>query len=234
MTRAEMLTELRLVLDDVVLGNYAWSDPTLIGYLSEGQDKFCEETGYFRDTTNYTVTLDTNVAVYDINDRIIQVINVWDGNRRLGKIIQDEELVDDEWPSTWDMSTTGPPTHWTTDKDTGVIEFYPTPTADYDGRVLTLQVWRYSRYDLAGLGAVPEGGGQAPPAAPEIPSRFQRACIEWAASKARNHKDMDTYDSNKVVEHEANFWKYVSDGRTQFRRHHNIETRVGTNSAYRT
>ena len=34
------------------------------------------------------------------------------------------------------------------------IKLTPTPTVAENGTVLTLQVWRYSRYDLAGLGAV--------------------------------------------------------------------------------
>ena len=41
------------------------------------------------------------------------------------------------------------PTHWRTDKNTGVIEVYPTPSTDAVGRVLTVQAWRYSEYDLA-------------------------------------------------------------------------------------
>jgi len=146
MTRAEMLAELREVIHDTTL-SVGWGDAVLVGYLAEGQDKFCEETGYFRDATNYTVTLQTDTARYDISDRIIQVLHVWDGMRRLGKIHDDRVVSNDDWPATISV-TAGLPTHWRTDKETGAIEFYPTPTSDYDERVMTLQVWRYSRYPL--------------------------------------------------------------------------------------
>lgn len=221
MTRVEMLAELRMVLDDVV-GNHGWADATLIGYLAEGQDKFCEETGYFRDITSNTITLAANVAVYDIPDRTIQILDIWDGNCKLGKILDDGPLATDDWPSTL-TTQTGVPTHWRTDKNTGVIEVYPTPSTDAVGRVLTVQVWRYSEYDLA------DTDGE-----PEIPTRFQRACIEWAAYKAINHLDLDTFDTIKSKVFFSNFAGYVSDGRRHFRRFHNQETRVGSNAAYRT
>lgn len=317
MTLLQLLAELRLVVDDTVSGDYAWSDATLSGYLAEGQDKFCEDTGYFRDSTNYTVTLQTGVATYDLSDRFIQLIQVWDGYRRLGKIVADGPAAFDDWPTTFDTSATGLPAYWRTDKSTGVLELYPAPTVYYNGRVLTLQAWRYSRYPLdrmsstitlagtlhagdviaatingtvysytalgsegslsavaTALAAVIDasatlvasasgqvisvsalstedstsatvavsGAGATITAAAvdyysassELPGRLQRACIEWAAAKARNHKDMDTYDSVKAMEHESNFQKYVSDGIRQFRRLHNEETRVGTDPAYRT
>ena len=159
MTRAEMLAELQTVLNDATTGG-AWSTTTLLGYLAEGQDKFCEETG--------TITL------------------------------------------------------------------YPVPTAADNGDVYALQVWRYSRYDLAGDGAAPEGGGDAPDAEPEIPSRFHRACVEWAAYKAFMHRDVETQDSIKAADHLNAFKMYVSDGVTTLRRYQNQEVRVGTNPAYRT
>lgn len=230
MTRAQLLAELQAVLNSETGANCIIAETTLIGYLAEGQDKFCEETGYIRDTTNYTVTLATDTAVYDLSDRIIQVLNVWDGNRKLGKVVQDGQLSYDDWPTTYDTSTTtGLPTHWRTDKETGIIEFYPTPTADYNDRSLTLQVWRYSQYDLAGDGATP---GTA--ADPEIHSRFQRACIEWALYKAFSHHDMEAQEPMKARDHLAAFNSYVSDGIAQFRRIHNLETRVGVDPAYRT
>ena len=69
MTRAEMLAELRSVLNAVGT-NRSWADTTLEGYLAEGQDKFCEQTGFFTDLTNFTLTLRTSIAVYAIPDRV--------------------------------------------------------------------------------------------------------------------------------------------------------------------
>ena len=227
MTRAEMLIELYAVLNaDSASPPAGWSEASLLRYLAEGQDKFCEQTGYFRDITNYSLTLQTGVAVYAIPDRTIQVLDIWDGTRKLGKILPDSTTVSDEWPEDLGAAATGPPAQWRTDQTTGYIKL--------NGDVLTLHLWRYSRYDLAGSGAVPEGGGAAPPAAPELPSRFQLACVEWAAYKAFNIHDMEAQDPVKAKDHLDNFKGYVSDGIAQMRRYHNQETRVGMDPAYRT
>jgi len=235
MTRAEMLTELYAVLNaDSASPPAGWSETALLRYLAEGQDKFCERTGYFRDITNYTLTLQTGIAMYAIPDRTIQVLDIWDGTRKLGKILPDSTTVSDEWPEDLGATATGPPAQWRTDQTTGYIQLMQTPTAAENGDVLTLHLWRYSRYDLAGSGAVPEGGGTAPPAAPELPSRFQLACVEWAAYKAFNIHDMEAQDPVKAKDHLDNFKGYVSDGIAQMRRYHNQETRVGMDPAYRT
>ena len=228
MNRAQMLAELHEVLNNASL-NGAFEELTLLGYLSEGQDKFCEETGYFTDITNYALTLVTNTAVYAVPPRAIQIMDIWDGTKKLGKIRPDTVLAQDEWPSDLGTAATGRPTHWQTDQTTGFIKLTPTPTATESGVVLALHVWRYSRYDLAG-----DGASAGTDAEPEIPSRFHRACIEWAAYKAFMHHDMETQDPVKASDHLAAFRQYVADGRQALRRVQNMETRVGSDPAYRT
>lgn len=226
MTRDEMLAELRDVLN-VPGANVTWKDTTLLGYLSEGQDVFCEKTGYFVDFSNFTITLQTDIANYAIPDRVYQLMHIWDGSRRLGKIPYGVEPSFSDWPLPIDTEE-GTPRYWRTDNETGVITLYPTPTADDNGDIYQLQVWRYSRYDLAGK------NGDDEDAQPEIPSRFQRACIEWAAYKAFDHHDMEAQDPVKAADHLDNFKMYVNDAKSAMRKSHNIETRVGTSSAYRT
>ena len=231
MTRTEMLRILRETLNEETI-NGIWVEATLLAYLAEGQDKFCEDTGFFVDISNFSLTMQTGVAVYAIPDRVIQVLNIWNGSTRLGKVLTGEVYDEDGWG--WSASATGVPTRWRTDQTTGYIEVNPTPTADENGDVLTLQVWRYSRYDLAGDGPVPEGGGAAPVAEPEIPSRFHQAPIEWACYRAFMHHDMEAQDQVKAAEHLANFRAYVYDGKLALKRAHNHETRVSINPAYRT
>lgn len=233
MTRAEMLAELKLVLGESNIPYASWTDTTLLGYLAEGQDKFCEETGYFRDISNFTLTLQTGVAVYPIPDRIIQIMDIWDGLRKLGKVLTGNATYEYDSGFPFNTEAVGAPTMWTTEEETGVIKISPTPTATENGRILVLQVWRYSLYDLAGDGPVPDEG-ETPPAAPEIPSRFQRACIEWAAHKALIHHDLDSQDKVKSQDHLKSFMGYVADGITAFRRGHNLDTRVGISPAYMT
>lgn len=229
-----MLAELKVVLGESNITYSSWTDTTLEGYLAEGQDKFCEETGYFRDISNFSITLQTGVAVYAIPDRIIQILDIWNGTRKLGKVLTDNETYSYDSGFPFDTDATGVPTMWATEEETGIIKLSPTPTADENGDILVLHVWRYSLYDLAGDGAVPEGGGDAPDAEPEIPSRFHRACIEWAAYKALRHHDLDSENKVKSSDHLKSFKDYVTDGITAFRRGHNLDTRVGTSSAYRT
>lgn len=229
MTRVEMLAELREVLGDVI-GTVNWSDARLLGLLSEGQDKFCEDTGYFVDLSNFTLALSTSVSVYAIPDRIIQIMDIWSGTRKLWKIDTGDKYYDDSSEFT---DPTGSPAAWQTDRETGHVTIYPTPTSAENGDILTLRVWRYSLYDLAGNGAVPESG-PTPLAEPEIPSRFQRACIEWAAFKALSNHDEELQDKLKASDHRANYNQYVYDGKLALRRIQNVETRVGSDPAYRT
>lgn len=221
MNRATMLSELREVLNDSAT-NGLWLESTLLGYLAEGQDVFCEKTGYFTDITTHTITLATNTAVYAIPARIIQVLDIYNGRIKLGKILPDDvTYLGNEW--YFDPNRTGMPTHWRTDKATGSIELTPTPTATENGTIFTLQVWRYSEDALDDTDKEPE-----------IPARFRRACIEWAAYKAFNHHDMEEQDPIKAADHLRAFNAYVREGKIALQRIQNMETRVGTAPAYRT
>jgi len=216
MNRAAMLSELREVLDDVYVP-FSWTDSTLLGGLSEGQDKFCEETGYFTDIANFTLTLQTDIAIYAIPDRIIQLVDIWDGTRKLTKIRVGEVY------SAGDAEPSGVPTHWRTDQATGFINLYPTPTSEENGDILVLQVWRYSQDDLADDSIEPE-----------IPGRFRRACIEWAAHKALEHFGTDKQSHTKAMGHLRSFGNYVLAGKTALERIQNQEVYIGTAPEYRT
>lgn len=231
MTRAEMLAELRLVIDDTV-ANYGWSDTTLLGYLAEGQDKFCEETGFFVDNTNYTITLETGVKTYAIPARAIEIMEVWDDTRRLQHFQQQDRgrlWSADCFTST--ASTPGLPYGWQADEQTGTLTLDRAPTAAENGRVLTLRLWRYSRYALDD-NAVPVQGGDPTNAEPEIPGRFQRACIEWAAFKAYSHHDAEQGNKIKAADHLAAFRIYTREGRAAHRRLRAQDTVIRPNPIY--
>ncbi len=213
MTRTEMMSELLEVLNDASIDGM-FTDTTLYGYLSEGQDKFCEDTGYFTDLSNFSLTLQSDVAVYPIPDRIVQILDIWDGTRKLCKVLTGEVVQ---------VSQEGPPASWQTDQETGVIKLFPTPTSEEHGDKLVLQVWRHSLEDLA----VAEND-------PEIPPRFHRACIEWASYKAFSHHDMETQDPVKAADHKAAYESYAREGKKALRKYQNQETRVGSDPAYRT
>ena len=231
MNRTTMLANLREVLNDVSTSFTSWGDTRLLMYLSEGQDKFCEETGYFRDASSFTITLESGTATYAVPDRIIEILGVYNGTKLLAKLDTNArygvsgEITDFDFTN----STPGMPSHWQTEADTGSISLYPTPGDDQDGATLSLRVWRYSKYDLAG-----DGETEDVPAEPEIPARFHGAPIEWAAYKALMHHDEETQDPVKAAEHLNTFMRvYVADGRAAFIRAHNIEVKFSPNPCYR-
>ena len=223
MTRTQMLALLREILHDVSTTFQAWSDTRLLMYLSEGQDKFCEETGFFRDASTHTITLVSGTAYYDVPDRVIQVLDIYNGTRRLRKI-PTEDLREGPPINVYTGLADNMPEWWQTDIESGLIHVYPTPGDDQAGEELTLRVWRYSTDDLAGTSVEPE-----------IPSRFHGAPIEWAAYRSLMHHDEETQDPVKAREHYDAFMNiYVADGRRAFTRTHNIETRITSDKAYRT
>lgn len=228
MTRAQMLTELGEVLDESTVQN-AWTESTLLGYLAEGQDEFCEQTGFFVDNTTHTITLATGVAVYDIPARVIQILDIWDGTRRLGKFQEsDRNQLKPDWDPAVESTLTGRPQRWQTDGATGSITFDRAATAAEDGDTLQIRAWRYSIYSLD------DETAPTNPAEPEIPFRFHRACIEWAAYKALMHHDEEQQDPVKARDHFNAFEDYVRKGKRAMQRYHGLETRVGTSPAYRT
>ena len=214
MNRTQIISRLLEVLNDSEVRGI-WDQNTLIDYLAEGQDKFCEDTGYFKDISSFTITMQTGVALYSLPDRIIQIIDIWDGTRKLGKIPTGEEYLA--------TGATGAPAYWDTDVETGVVKLFPTPTADQDEKELVLQVWRYSVYDFADDGKDPE-----------IPARFQQSMVEWAAYRAFSHHDMEEQDPVKATDHLRMYREYVRQGKRALKRYQNQEVFVGCDPAYNT
>lgn len=195
MTRDELLTELRSVVDDT-LRPYGWSDIRLLYWLSEGQDKFCEQSGFWSDKSSYTVTTVLNQTDYTIPGRIIAVRSVWDGTR---------ELVDGAKESS-PVITAEPqrPLRYRTDQETGVLTLLEPPLA---GIVLSLRVHRRSliRFSVEG-------------AELEIPEEYHLAPVEYAAAKAFGDHDAELQDPVKAGDHMMNFKSYVHDGKRAYRR----------------
>lgn len=217
MLRTDMLTELRSLIDDTA-APYAWSDTKLMTYLAEGQDKFCEKTGYFIDKTNFTITTVAGTKDYTLDPRIYKVLEVWDGARRLTKFKETDR------PSSLPLSTDNTsPVSWQTDAQTGTLTLYEPPTG---GLTLTLRVWRYSRV------ALDHKTNGAYDTEPEIPSRFHYACIEYAAYKAFNSHDRELQDPVKASDHFALFENYCSEGAAAFRNIMNADPVLQPNPLY--
>jgi hypothetical protein len=220
MTTTEALAELKTVLRETTY-DAAWGDTLLTSYLAEGQDKFCEKTGFFQDFTTDSLTLVEDQLLYAIPARTIQIIDIWDGNTMLGKFMeQDRSSIRRTWNPSESIQRTGSPRAWQTDRTTGFINFDAAPTADQAGNKLDVFVWRYSSTDLTATDTI------------EIPDQFHRALIEYAAFKALSHHDMEQQDKIKARDHLAEFNAYIHGGKRAMQRLHGIETRVGTDQSY--
>jgi len=214
MTRTELLTELREAVDDTA-APYMWSETRLRGFLSEGQDKFCEDTGLFVSLT--PLILEEGKRDYDIPSRTIEVLEVFNGARPLRKW-QTGQIPGLE-PGA------GMPSAWQADAATGLLRFDRTPTAAQAGAELTLRRWHYSDTPLSS-----SVDGVA--AAPQLPERLQRACIEWAAYKLLRFHDAEVEGSPEALEHLQAYRDYVSEGKKWQRRHSSFEMSVGATPAY--
>ena len=203
MTLTELLSLTRSIIDDEV-PDYKISDARLVFWLSEGQDQFCKETGFYTDKATYNITTAQGVDDYALNSRIIEVKNVY---RPDGTPLTHFQMSD-EFPV---ISGEGPPTHWQTDEATGRLRLVPTP--DTDGDVYSLRVWRMAKIPLFHTGV-----NGAYDTDPELSDDLVGACAEWATYKALSVHDMELELQANANSHFAAFKMYVSNGRTAFTR----------------
>lgn len=226
MTRTQMLARLKELLDESVI-DPGWVESTLMSYLAEGQAKFCEDTGFFIDKTNFTIDTEIGTSVYALDERIIKVLGVYDGTTRLGKYGErDTEPAPGMGNLTFDFSSpTGDAQAWNPEEVPGSLVLYPTPTTV---RTLTLRVWRYPLYALDD----DDIDGEGTPASPEIPSRFHRACIEWAAYVALTHHDKELEDPIDAGKHLTAYNRYVTEGKIAFNRLRGTSVNVSPSSVY--
>jgi hypothetical protein len=192
MDGATALAELKHVLYESPYDG-AWTEDMLRGYLSEGQDKFCEDVGLFIDPTSYSITTSAGVQDYKLNPRIIRVFDA--------RIALHPPLVryDAKHGAVlYSEDNTAQPQYFRTDYAPGYIRFTPIPDGTY---TVKFRVWRYAKRSFEDLEEF------------EIPAQFHRACIEYAAYKALSHHDMELQDSIKATDHLSAYQMYVQRGK---------------------
>jgi hypothetical protein len=207
MTRVELLEELRYVLDDTAGPPFAWSDQRLLRMMADGEDRFCEETGYFTDNTTYTITTTGGDAHYLLpSDRIIEVLEIWDGAHKLRNFTELDRSQYYNLPAMpWKR-----PIAWQVDQQTGMISLLELPL---DGLVLTLRVHRRAAKRLNS-----KTGPNYDVVTPSIPQQCHRALVEYAAAEALVDHDRERQDPVKAAIHAERFKDYVRQGRKLFTR----------------
>ncbi len=228
MLRTELLAELQGVTNIAASGGIL-SDAELMAYLAEGQDKFCERTEFFRDFVTFNLVTTVGSAAYTIDPRIIEIDGLYDAANttwlgRTNEQLQRGPGVTDRYPVYFSDSTADT-SYWQADQESGIITLVPTPTTI---RTFTLRVWRYP------LVALDHQTASVYDTEPEIPAKFHRAMVEWAAYKAFMHHDMEMQDPVKAGEHLDAFTQYIRDAATAFRRLTRQEVGIGFDAAYST
>jgi len=199
MTRAALVAEWRKTVGDTSIP-YRWDDDMVISAMAEGQDVFCEETGYFVDSATFTQVMTPGTTRYALDSRIIKVMEVWYGDVRLSPFIQVNRPISDPLVSA-------NPYAWQTDKETEYLTVYPNPISAI---TLTLRAQRYTLFSLdhQTAGAYDKD--------PEIPSRCHRALVHYAASIWYGWRDRDEQNHPEANTHMSKFQFYVTRGRRLF------------------
>jgi len=218
-TAEQLLKELKHVLYESPYDGY-WTDSMLLGYMAEGQDRFCEDTGYFVDPNEYTITTVIDQQSYAFSSRVIRVMNVYDTGRPL---IRYEEKSKDAWQNPELLEYQAELQRlqgFQTDFAPGYVTLWPIPK---DVRTLTMRVWRYAKKSLCNDGIK---------TVVEIPGQFARAIIEYAAYKAYSHHDQELQDVLKAADHFAAYQYYADLGEASFRRLRGSGVSVGPSTVY--
>lgn len=214
MTTAELEALVKFELFD---SDYAgmWTRDYLRFVMNEGQKKFCEDTGYFVDSVNFTIFVTPASIHYSLDERIIQVLNVYSGDAalptpiltfaELGLITQDVTFTPNSVQA------------YTLEQQTGYLTVFPQPVAD---ETLTLRVWRYPLHDMDDTHG------------PEIPSRFYSAIIQYACYKALMKHDAEIADPIKAKDHLAAYYQIVTEAKRAVELKMNTTPILAVNPSY--
>lgn len=231
MNRDRLVQEVIEVLDGSVRDN-AWEPETLLGYLAEAQDVFCEDTGYFIDKTNFTFETEVGERSYELDDRIIEVKAVYNSaGGRLGHVSEQSKdwgvNHDSQYLVPDNYAATGAVRDWQADEETGILTLIQEPI---EVETFTLRVHRYPLYDLDDE----DFDGDGNPAQPEIPKKFRRALVEYAVYKALMHHDMEQQDPVKAADHLAAYNNYAKRGKRARIRREGVRRGVAPSPVYAT
>lgn len=193
-----------------------WKDTFLARSLARGESVACQGKNggdlIFDDSTAAItqITLITDTAGYTYDSRITRIEAVIYGDAPLEKKTE-RELVDEEGEE-W-RTETGEPTSYIVKGRT--IRLFPVPTSGENGEIVYLEVYRLP---LASFKTEPE-----------IPEEFHEYLCAYAAYRAYNRRDEDTYNPGKAADALAEFRSVFGEPvEASIRRHHLEQPRSAT------
>lgn len=191
MTLAEIIAAARLRATDLV-APYLWSDPEITGYANDAEREACRRARLIVDSTSSavcTINLAVGRTTYTLSPLVLFVNRV--------KLIGESTPLRpvsykylDACVPGWEDST-GTPTHYIKDMDTG--RFRPYPSADV-AKVAKLTVTRMPLEDMA------ESTDE-----PEIRPHLHESLVFWVLYRMFSKPDTDGYDEAKALKNLALF-----------------------------
>lgn len=238
--RKNILRDISTAVDGRVSDGALWDDDSLILYIRDAEEKFATGTLCLRDSINAEVAKVQIIAGetdYKLDRRVIAVYSAqFDGRINMGRTTYSTRYgsVPNVTPTgaSYESQETGDPRLFYTDKDSGYVGFFPTPSADAAGKDVRLQVARLplnplTRNDLN--------------AEPEIPQEYHLDLLEWATWRAlRNHDaDIDGDPANiqivmaRASQHKKRFEDAVAECKRKIKYLTTQHTAFGVNANWR-
>ena len=231
MTLGELLKLLReAILNDRTdrvdgSSDYLWTDETLVTYINEAQRRFAVQGLVLRDGSTdevVNVRLVAGQNVYALHESILGVISAKAVDRdcdltRVGHaVLAAYRAPTDRWidPGTFTGLQPGYPVAYATDEFLSdqdndslmqaTMRVFPTPTAEYDGKLVKLRVVRkpIDRFSVNGLSATPE-----------LPEDHHIEMLDYAAYLALRIVDDDAGAPKRAAEFKATFEESVREAR---------------------
>jgi len=216
------------ILDDFVSGWEAiseydtdsqllWSNESLARYINEAEKQAVRRSLLIKDYTTYTIDAVSGDHTYDIDDKIIRILDI--DNDTDGLPLTGIEYDDVRGIQNW-KSKTGTPSYYIVDYNSNTVRLYPTPDASH---TLNLVVYR--------LPLEEQDWDASMSSAPEIRTEYHIPMLHYAAFLAYSKQDVDAFDPQKATYHLQQFNAEFTDtsaySETRKRRQSNQTTKYG-------
>lgn len=183
---ADLITSVRTdYLDDSIAGEL-WDNNFMFRAFTEAQRQVCNRQNILFDdsTAEYTsITLVDGTASYALSPKITDIEQVIFDSLAVTQLSKHElERSTPAWRAKTGM--TGKVVNYIIRGKS--IRFIPSPDADDDAKVVSLEVFRLPAADITATTDIPE-----------IPEEFHRDLIYWVLHEACKKQDADTYNQER-------------------------------------